>query len=255
MFRLATVSLLFLAALRGVAQDAPSEISVAGQGAFGQLMAQPPPAGQMPPLVGTVRYNTYIAPSGAFKIPIPVLQEMGGNITDGDHLVTFEDTFTTHISIAAFPQDATQRWELSTDGPKQYLIDFFRKNVLSNFRRSFHDTTVNVEENARFMPGVLGGTFIVYLEIPGGTNFNARIPFLAIGAKPRIAKYGVMLFVKYNVIYVINIELAERAIEGSAYHQTLAREDAILRTRLMDVASQIEFTPPPAPPTVPSVGK
>ncbi len=253
MLRLAYLASFFLAALTAGAQSQPPDIQIKPQGAFGELMQNQQP-GQMAPLLGRVVYNTYISPTGAFRIPIPVLQEMGGVISDTDHLVTFEDTFTTHISIAAFPQDATQRWQASVDGQKLYLINFFKEDVLPNFRRTFKDTKVSVEENARYLPSVLGGTFIAYLEIPGGTNFNQRIPLIGDQA-PRMSKYGIMVFVKYGVIYVINIELAEKAIEGSAYHQTPAREDAILRTRLMDVASQIEFTPPPASSSTTSAGK
>ena len=76
-------------------------------------------------LAGKVEGKTYVSPTGIFKVTIPVLPELGGEITDTPNVVTFQDAFNVHISIAAFPQDATQRWENSTRGPKDYLIYFF----------------------------------------------------------------------------------------------------------------------------------
>src|SRR4051794_35869366 len=78
-----------------------------------------------PALVGKVDGKTYVAPSGAYRTSIPVLPELGGTIRDTENVVTFQDDFNTHISIAAFPQDATQRWELASRGLKDYLLYFF----------------------------------------------------------------------------------------------------------------------------------
>ncbi len=86
------------------------------------LRAQGEPTADAMPLLGRVDGRTYISPTGAFKVSIPVLPELGGNITDTENVVTFQDDFNTHISIAAFPQDATQRWEMSTRGLKDYLV-------------------------------------------------------------------------------------------------------------------------------------
>ena len=90
-----------------------------------------------------------------------------------------------------------------------------------------------------------GGSFIAFLTIPGGSNFNARIPLLVADARPRVAKYGVIMFVRNDFIYIISMELAEHAIEGGAYHQTAEKENVILRGRLLDIASQMQFTKPP----------
>jgi len=241
MFRLAITSTFALAAFTAAAQTAPPPLTTEGKDAFSQLMAQS--QGQPPVLMGRVEINTYVAPSGSFKIPIPVSQELGGSITDSDHLVTFEDTFVTHITIANFPLDPTQRWELSTDGPKSYLLTFFERYVVRNYREAFKE--IHVEENARFLPSMYGGTFIAFLTIPGGSNFNARIQLLVADARPRVAKYGVIMFVRNDFIYIISMELAEHAIEGSAYHQTAEKENVILRGRLLDIASQMQFTKPP----------
>src|SRR5882757_4662821 len=86
-----------------------------------------------PGLYGRVEGKIYFAPSGAFNVTIPVLPELGGNIRDTENVVTFQDDFSTHISIAAFAQDATQRWELSSRGLKDYLVYFFSNFVLADF--------------------------------------------------------------------------------------------------------------------------
>ncbi len=71
-----------------------------------------------PGLAGKIEGRTYVSPTGQFKVAIPVLPELGGDITDTPNVVTFQDDFNVHVSIAAFQQDATQRWELATRGVK-----------------------------------------------------------------------------------------------------------------------------------------
>jgi hypothetical protein len=198
----------------------------------------PPP----PQLEGRVQGKTYISPTGVFKITIPVLPELGGDINDTPNVVTFEDDFNVHISVAAFPQDATQRWENSTRGTKDYLIYFFSNFVLSDFKQSFEGVQV---ESAKFIPGTLEGSLITYILLPGGSMFMDKVPQIA-GGPPPIAKRGNMLFVKNGHVFVISIELAERVIEGRAYKKTTAEEDEILRKRLDEVVAKIEFAKPPA---------
>lgn len=194
-----------------------------------------------PVLAGRVEGTTYVSPTGVFKVAIPVLPELGGTITDTPNVVTFQDGFTTHISIAAFEQDATQHWQLSTDGPRDYLKSFFQNFVMADFARTFPN--VQIEPNARFLPGMLDGAFIAYILIPGGTMFGNRIPIVAVNEAPRVAKRGNLLFVKNGYIFVISTELAERVTEGSAYHETNDAEDTLLRERLIDVANKIKFMP------------
>src|SRR3954462_3133934 len=93
-------------------------------------------------ILGRVEGRTYISPTGAFKVTIPVLPELGGTITDTPNVVTFQDDFTIHMSIAAFPQDATQRWELSTKGPKDYFVGFFRDYVFSDFKEALEGAKI-----------------------------------------------------------------------------------------------------------------
>lgn len=193
-------------------------------------------------LQGKVEGKVYISPTGLFKVVIPVLPELGGDITDTPNVVTFQDDFNVHVSIAAFPQDATQRWEMSTRGLKDYLIYFFSNFVLSDFRQTFEGVQI---ESAKFVPGTLEGSLLTYLMVPGGTMFADRVPQLS-GTRVPVAKRGNLLFVRSGHIFVISTELAERVIEGKSYSKTTAEEDEILRTRLLDIVSKISFAKLPA---------
>ena len=195
-------------------------------------------------LLGRVEGDIYTSPTGAFKVRNPVLPSLGGTIGDTPNLVTFRDAFSTHISVAAFPQDATQRWMYSTTDIKEYLKNFFQQYVLQDFAQNYKNA--QLETNARFLPGVLGGSFIAYVLLPGGSMFADRTPVVDPGKPPPVAKRGNMIFVRNGFIFVISIELAERVTEGSTYHKTPDEEDAILRERLVAFANTIEFLPVPA---------
>ena len=194
-----------------------------------------------PSLLGRVEGNVYVAPSGAFKVTIPVLPELGGGVSDTDNVVTFQDDFNTHISIAAFAQDATQRWELSSRGLKEYLVYFFTNFVLSDFKQAFEGVQV---ESAKFVPAQFEGSLITNILLPGGSMFSGKVPTLGSDEKPAVAKRGNLLFVKNGYIFVISVELAERIIEWRAYKKTVAEEDEILRQRLNDVAGRLQFPKP-----------
>ncbi|MBL9188474.1 MAG: hypothetical protein JNK23_13390 [Opitutaceae bacterium] len=193
-------------------------------------------------LHGKVEGKTYHAPNGLYKIAIPVLPELGGEVTDTPNVVTFQDDFTTHVSIAAFPQDATQRWELSTRGLKDYLIYFFSNFVLADFKQNFDGVQI---ESAKFVPGTQEGSLLTYLLVPGGSMFGDRIPRLSLDRVP-VAKRGNLVFVRNGHIFVISTELAERAIEGKSYDKKTEEEDEILRNRLLDLVSKITFAKAPA---------
>ena len=207
------------------------------------LRAQGAPTADPMPLLGRVDGRTYISPTGAFKVSIPVLPELGGNITDTENVVTFQDDFNTHISIAAFPQDATQRWEMSTRGLKDYLVYFFSNYVLGDFRQTFPDTTI---ESAKFVPGAVDGSLVTYILLPGGSMFMDKIPMIAGGPIP-VAKRGNQLFVKNGHIFVISIELTERVLERTTYKKTTTEEDEILRQRLNEVIVRLQFPKATAP--------
>jgi len=191
-------------------------------------------------LQGKIDAKSYVSPSGLYKVVIPVLPELGGEITDTPNVVTFQDDFNVHVTIAAFPQDATQRWEFATRGAKEYLIYFFRDFVLSDFKQAFEGVQI---ESAKFLPSTLEGALLTYILVPGGTMFADRVPSLSQDRMP-IAKRGNLLFVRNEHIFVISIELAERVIEGRSYAKTTAEEDDILRDRLIDIVNKIAFTKP-----------
>jgi hypothetical protein len=201
--------------------------------------SEAPPAG----IIGRVEGKTYIAPSGAFRITIPVLPELGGSVSDTQNVVTFQDDFNTHISIAAFPQDATQRWEQSSRGLKDYLSYFFTNFVFSDFKQAFEGAQV---ESTKFVPTMLDGSLFAFILLPGGTMFAEKAS-VRPDDKPPVAKRGNLMFVKNGYIFVISIELAERIIEGSGYKKTPAQEDELLRQRLNDTVGRLYF-PKPTPP-------
>src|SRR4051812_44553555 len=193
-------------------------------------------------LEGKVEGKLYVSPTGQFKVTIPVLPELGGDITDTPNVVTFQDDFNVHVSIAAFPQDATQRWELSTRGLKDYLIYFFSNFVLADFKQTFEGVQI---ESAKFVPGLMDGSLLTYILVPGGTMFRDRVPQLASDRVP-VAKRGNLLFVRNGHIFVISTELAERVIEGRTYSKTTAEGDELLRNRLNDIVGKMSFAKPPA---------
>lgn len=209
----------------------------------GPLLAQP--GGYSPALNGRIEGKTYISATGTYRIMIPVLPELGGNVSDTPNVVIFRDSFNIHISIGTFPQDATQRWELSTRGLKDYLVYFFGTYVLPDFGQFSPDCRV---ESATFAPGIMDGSLITYLLLPGGSMFSDKHAILGINETPPVAKRGNLLFVRNGYIYVVSTELAERVSEGGSYQKTTAQEDEILRQRLTEIVFKMEFARPAVAP-------
>jgi hypothetical protein len=203
------------------------------------LAAQTPGLNDPSILAGQVAGDTYLSATGLFRIAVPVRPELGGNITDTPNVVTFADSFTTHITIAVFPLDATQRWELSTGTKKDYLVKFFSGFLLADFREKFPGASV---ESATFLPTVQDGALLVYALLPGGSMFNQRIVLFGASDNLPIAKRGNLLFVKGDNIFILSSEIAERATERSLYTKTTAQEDEILKDRLLGVLGQMRFT-------------
>ncbi|MFI5356176.1 MAG: hypothetical protein ACHQ4G_02450 [Opitutales bacterium] len=195
-------------------------------------------AAPTPGLNGRVDGHNYISPAGDYEIRIPVLPELGGTISDTQTVVIFQDDYNVHTSIGSFTQDATQRWELSTRGLKDYLTYFFSNFVMPDFNQMFPGAKI---ETAVFRPELRGGALITYTLLPGGSMFTQQAATLATGNTPPVAKRGNLLFIQNDRIYVISIELAERVLEGNQYHKTPAEEDAILRGRLEDTAASMTF--------------
>jgi hypothetical protein len=59
-----------------------------------------------------------------------------------------------------------------------------------------------------------------------------------------VAKRGNLVFIQNGYVYVISIELAEKALERSSFNKTIAEEDSLLRTRLLGFLDKITFTAP-----------
>ena len=194
-------------------------------------------------LVGSVNGGVYTSPTGAFSIEVPVLSSLGGAVSDTPKVVIFQDNFGLQVSIGAFVQDATQKWELSTRGTKDYLIYFLSTYVLSDFRRYCPKTSV---ESAVFSPELMEGTVFAYLLMPGGSMFEVQDVFGNRGAPP-VAKRGNMIFVKNGFTFVISTELSERVTEGSSYNKTPQEENKILHARLLCIIRKMQFPAPAVP--------
>ena len=191
-------------------------------------------------LIGSIDGDSYVSATGAFRVNIPVLPELGGSISDTDNVVTFQDSFTTHQSIACFKMDATQRWEEETRGRKEYLIWFFTNFVQSDFQQRFPGASI---ESAHFLPSLQSGTLLTYNLLPGGSMFALKAEVFGKEDSP-LAKRGNLVFIQDGFVYVISIELAEKALERSSFNKTIAEEDAILRARLLGFLGKISFTAP-----------
>ncbi len=191
-------------------------------------------------LLGHMEGEAYVSPTGEFKIPAPVLPELGGLITDTENVVTFSDSFNTHLSIACFPLDASQKWELDTRGRRDYLLYFFTTFVLTDFQGRFPGSNI---ESARFLPELLEGSLITFSLLPGGSSFETKNSVVdAPPANPVTAKRGTMLFVRNRYIYVISTELAERATQRSTYHKTVEEENTLLSEQLINLGGRFVFT-------------
>lgn len=211
-----------------------------------------PAVGAASPLMGQIEGGTYVSATGLFKIPIPVSSELGGTITDTSHDVTFQDHFTTYLSIAVFPMDATQRWEFSVQNLKEYLIYFFTTFVRPEFQRSF-PKGVQWEPEGMFIPTLEGGSFLTYVLLPGGSMFPST-SVIDTDRPPATAKRGNLVFVRNGAIFVVSIELGERATEGTAYNLSAKEEDSLLRERLTDAVNKMIFLGAAAAPATPAAG-
>jgi len=193
-------------------------------------------------LVGRVDSGKYVSPTGAFRVSIPVLAQLGGSITDTDNVVTFQDDFNTHQSIACFKMDATQRWEEETRGRRDYLIWFFSNFVQADFQQRFPGARI---ESAHFLTDTQSGALLTYNLLPGGSMFASKVA-LTGEEEPPVAKRGNLLFVKNGYVFVLSIELAEKVLERASYEKTITEEDKILRQRLLELLERIGFSTPSA---------
>jgi hypothetical protein len=220
---------------------------LAGSVAAAAALAQQPA-----PLAGSLDAGVYTSPTGAFKMEVPVLPELGGAVHDTDNAVIFRDNYGTLVTVAAFKHDASQRWELSTRGIKDYVIYFFKTFVYEDFRHLFPTAQL---QSAGFSADYMDGSLFTYVLLPGGSMFASPDPF-GTTSQPPVAKRGNLTFVRNGFTFVVSTELSERVTEGSRYNKTTEQENQILRSRLIDIVRKIQFAKPaqqpgPAPTQTP----
>lgn len=191
-------------------------------------------------LAGRIVGDLYVSPTGEFKVPSPVLPELGGTTTDTENVVTFSDSYNIHLSVACFPLDAAQRWELDTRNLRDYLLYFFNSFVLTDFQARFPKSKI---ESARFLPDLMGGSMITFALLPGGSYFESKNRVGEESSQePVVAKRGTLLFVRNRYIYIISTELAERATQRTTYNRTVEQENSILSERLTTLVNRLIFT-------------
>jgi hypothetical protein len=227
------------AALPDIHFNAPSSSSAATSNPTDQMDLPAAQTQQPANLQGKVSDGVYFSPTGAYYLKVPVLTELGGRLTDTARVVTFRDDYSTHISIATFKLDATQSWQLSVKGTKDYLQYFFHDFVLPDFASIY--SGLKIEPNGRYLPTLNDGSLVTFITIPGGSMFASVVPRLTEQTQPAVAKRGNLLFLKNGYIYVVSMELAERITEGSAYKKTSEEEDVLLRDRLVNLVKTFHF--------------
>jgi hypothetical protein len=178
-----------------------------------------PPALPSSRFYGRIESDYYLSPTGAFRIKIPVLPELGGTVTDTANVVTFDDDFSTHCSVGAFPLSPELRSEYERRGAQAFLIDFFTNLVIPDFAARYPGATI--EDVGSYLPEFQGGSMLVFTLLPGGSFFEQQVEIWP-PKEPVIAKRGNLCFVKNNYVFVVSLELAERALERSTYHLTIA---------------------------------
>ena len=185
--------------------------------------------------------ETYVSPSGVYKVKIPVLAQLGGTVSDTPDLVTFDDDYSLHINIAAFPLSPELKSEYEKRGTKDFLVFFYTNLVMPDYAKSFPGA--QMEPNAVFLPKYQDGSLLISTLLPGGSIFEHRVR-ISTTLKPAVAKRGNLCFVKYGYVFVISTELSERVLERSTYKKSPDEENAILRQRLLDIVSKMQFFPP-----------
>ncbi len=195
---------------------------------------EPAPAAA-PKLLGRIEGDRYIAPGAAYSVPVPVLHGANATIMDNGEIVVFKDKVATLLTIAAFPMPPVARWEFETTPAKDYLIAFFRDNILRDYVREFPGSTI---ESARFLPEVFGGAMVAFTLLPGGSVFTPPAPRTPPGL---VAKRGHFVFVREGRIYVLAVELAERITRTADTALTTAEEDQVLFDRLVTVLAAMRF--------------
>ncbi len=196
------------------------------------------------PILGRIIQNQYLPPSETYSITLPVQPEFGGSVTDTADVVTFQDEFTLHASIACFRMDSAQEREDQTRGRRDYLVWFYRQQVHSQFKRRFPGASI---DSARFIPEMLGGSLLVYSRLPGGSMFKVLLGS-SLSESTTEACRGNMLFVQDNHLFVVSVELAKLLLDPEAMALSPEGKQELLRKQLLDIVGRITFkSAAPAP--------
>jgi len=229
--------IVFVATLLGAA----TAVTARAQETMAPLPITPPVS-----LYGEVKNGFYTAPEGRFRVAIPVLPELGGQVHDTENVVTFDDDVSVHASLACFPLDLSQKWELETREIRDYLTYFYTTFVFSEFERRYPGAA---NDASLFSPDLKNGALFVFTLLPGGSYFAARSSVVPPSPDaPLVAKRGTLLFVENNCIFVLSIELAERITQRSTFDKTSSEENALLRERLLELVQRLQI-PAPKPRT------
>lgn len=192
--------------------------------------------------------NIYYSPSGLFSMPIPVLPELGGNISDSKNYVIFSDPISTHITVGVIEMDASARFERSTMTTAEFLRGTFEKMVLPQFLTTSPATRT---DTVLLLPKIEAGTLYVGSIHPGTSQFIGRTSLLGDNYdKAPTARRGTLLFAKGDYFVIISSELAEKATERSAFKLTPEQENELIRERLLAILHRIRFTIPQTSPAV-----
>ena len=129
---------------RTIALSALLVAAVAGTRAAPASPAAPPdaPAIEAPKLSGQLVDGIYRAPTGAYAVPVPQLHGEAATIMDTDTIVVFKDKVSVLLTIAAFPMPAFARWQYQITTPRDYLVAFFRDNILRDYANEFPSTNI-----------------------------------------------------------------------------------------------------------------
>jgi len=148
-------------------------------------------------------------------------RRLGGAVSDTPNVVTFDDDYQIHLSVAAFPLSRDLKAEFDTRGPKDFLINFF--TVLSCLILSRTSRARAWSKPPPSYRQFQGGSILIFTLHPGGSNFERRSTIFRT-VKPVVAKRGNLCFVRSGYVFIISTELAERALERSTYRRRRRRK-------------------------------
>lgn len=214
------------------------------------LSAQEKAPLNVPDIAGDLDGNQYRSPTGVFSIQVPVLAELGGRISDTTNVVTFEDAFTTHVTIAIIPLDEAMRADLTAKGKKDFLIQFFSNGILAPMRASLPNSKI---ESAKMLNRVHDGALFTTTLLPGGSRFSARTALFGQIDPLTTAKRGNLLFLHGDNIVILSSELGEKSTERSLYTKSVEEENEILQKRLLHLVETMNFQPGTASVSAPTL--